>query len=407
MEQMSPFPGKRPSFFKRAIAALQGKLKVKNVKKSFFILVIIIAAIALLVARTSQNIMKVFFPKEEEKGPSVVFEEGLNPVKALKVKRMDFKDTLPTMGNIKGFKEVDLKFQVNGIIESINFEEGEKVQEGDIIANLQQRDALLKLKYSDLELKKAKKLFEIGAIDTIKVEQAKLEYESARSELDKTNIYAVSAGLMGTRIIDVGNFVTSNDKIGTFIDIKKVFADFNIIEKDMAKVALKQKADVFVDAYPNMSFAGKIDRIAPVVEGRSRTQNVKVGLDNKEGNLKPGMFTRAVIYTYEKKDALVIPASSVKRKEDQSFVFIIHEEKPEPDEDVPDEKHDAKDEVPAEQVQQVGVIEIRSIKVGYMAGDLIEVEEGLSENDLIVAEVYDEYEDKTRVEIMEIQDGIM
>ncbi|MFC1590573.1 efflux RND transporter periplasmic adaptor subunit [Candidatus Omnitrophota bacterium] len=401
---------------------------LKKIKRNFIIIFIIIAAVALFVARTSQDMIKAMFGKKEE-APAVVFEEGLSPVKLLRVKRMDFKDTLPAMGNIKGYKEVDLRFQANGIVESINFEEGERIQEGDIIANLMQRDALLKLKYSDLEMKKSKKMFELGAIDEIKLEQTKLEYESARSELDKTNIYAVSSGLMGSRVMDVGSFVTSNDKIGMFIDIRKVYADFNIIEKDMTKVELKQKADVYVDAFPAMSFSGKIDRIAPIVEGRSRTQNIKVELDNKDGSLKPGMFTRALIYTYDKKDVLVIPASAMKKKEEQYFVYVVHKEEPaegqtdgaagEPGEEKEESERQAEvlegeggaleEEVgsPAEPPQDIGIVEIRPIKVGYMTQDMVEVEEGIQEDELIIAEVYEEYEDKAKVDIMEIQEGLM
>jgi len=404
--------------FRERLKALKIKERVKafDVKKNkmkLFFVMLALLVVLLIFARSLQNIAKALFKKEEAKAPVVEFEEGLSPIKALKIKKMDFKDTLPVMGNIKGFKEVELKFQTNGIIESINFEEGERIQEGDIIANLVQKDALLKLNYSDIEMKKAKKLFEIGAIDKVKLDQTKLEYDSARSELDKTNIYAVSNGLMGSRVLDVGNFVTPNDRIGVFIDISKVYADFNVIEKDMAKIALKQKVDVFVDAYPNKSFNGKIDRIAPIVEGRSRTQNIKVELDNKDGLLKPGMFTRALIYTYEKKDALVIPTSSLKKQEEQYLVYVVHKEEQKEAQSAEPAKKEKEapkkaeqPEQPAAAPQELGTIEVRPIKVGYMTQDMVEVEEGLSEEELIVVEVYEEYKDKAKVEIMEVQEGL-
>ena len=164
-----------------------------------------------MLVRTTSNIRKVLFKKKaaaEKKMPGVTFEEEATPVKVFKVKKTDFKDTLPAIGNIKGFKEIELKFQVAGVIESFNFEEGEKIQEGDIIASLIQRDALLKLKYAEIEMNKNAKLFELGAISQMKLDQSKLEYESAKSDLDKTNIYATSNGLLGSRLMDVGSYVT-------------------------------------------------------------------------------------------------------------------------------------------------------------------------------------------------------
>lgn len=391
----------------------------------FVILIMIIAAVVL--AKTMGNIQKVLFKKKSEvakKAAGITFEEETLPVKVFKVKRTDFKDTLPCIGNVKGFKEIELKFQVPGIIESINFEEGEKIQEGDIIASLVQKDALLKLKYSEIEMNKNQKLLEIGALSPMKMEQSKIEYESAKSELDKTNIYAMSNGLLGSRLVDVGSFVTPYDKIGIFVDADKVYADFNIIEKDVPKVSLGQRTEVFADAYPNKTFTGVIDRIAPIIEGRSRTEDVKVELDNKEGLLKPGMFVRALIATYEKKDDVVIPSSALKKKDNEYLVYVVHKEEPKQEKIVKDKpkqksapkniwdlgaakkKEDVKPES-KEKPAEFGTVEARKVKLGYMTQDLVEVEDGLKEDELIIIEIQEELKDKSRVEIGEVQEGLI
>ena len=401
------------------------KIDPKSKRKMLFIGLAAVVCVIIL-ARTTSNIQKVLFKKspEAKKAAMVTFEEEGVPVKVFKIKRTDFKDTLPCIGNVKGYKEIDLRFQVAGIIESFNFEEGEKIQEGDIIASLVQRDALLKLKYSEIEVNKNKKLFEIGAISQIKMDQAKLEYESAKSDLDKTNIYAVSNGLLGSKLMDSGSYVTPNDKVGAFVDIGKVYAEFSIIEKDVPKVALGQKAEIFADAYPNKSFNGVIDRISPIIEGRSRTENVKVELDNKEGLLKPGMFVRALVATYEKKDVIVIPSSGLKKKEAEYFVYVVHKEEPKLEAAQAAAKtktekrkfwqfsfvHKKEKEAPKpetkEKEAEYGTVEIRPIKLGYMTQDLVEVEEGLKEDELIIIEIQEEMKDKSKVEILEVQEGL-
>jgi membrane fusion protein (multidrug efflux system) len=398
-------------------------------KIRLFIIIFISIIVVVVLARSAGNIQKTLFKKKPDaakKVSGITFEEEALPVKVFKVKKTDFKDTLPCIGNIKGFKEIELKFQVPGIIESINFEEGERIQDGDIIANLVQKDALMKLKYSEIEMNKNQKLLDIGAISPVKMEQSKIEYESARSELEKTNIYAPSGGLLGTRLVDVGSFVTPYDRIGMFVDIDKVYAEFNIIEKDVPKVALGQKAEVFVDAYPNKTFSGVIDRIAPVIEGRSRTENIKVELDNKDNLLKPGMFVRALIATYEKKEDIVVPSSALKKKDNDYIVYVVHKEEPKAEtpmkekakqkpekknmwgfaakkKEQPDEPKPQSKEKPAE----FGTVEIKKIKLGYMTQDLVEVDEGLAEDDLIIVEVQEEFKDKSRVEIGEVQEGLI
>lgn len=421
----SAFPDKPGQIKENPGVDIEAKGK-KSKKKLIFTLLIIIVGVIVL-ARTTTNIQKVLFKKKQDvaaKSPSISFEEEAAPVKVFKVKRTEFRDTLPCIGNVKGFKEIDLKFQVAGVIESFNFEEGEKIQEGDIIASLIQRDALLKLKYAEIEMNKNEKLFEIGAITPMKAEQAKLEYESARSDLDKTNIYAMANGLLGSKVMDVGSYVTPNDKVGIFVDIDKVYAEFNVIEKDVPKVALGQKVEVFADAYPAKTFNGVIDRISPIIEGRSRTQLLKVELDNKEGLLKPGMFIRALISTYEKKDAVVIPVSGLKKKESDYFVYVVHKEeaktalpeakgKENPKRKKLDlgglfgkKKEEPKPEV-KEKEAEFGTVEIRKVKTGYMTQDLIEIEDGLKEDELIIIEIQEELKDKARVEIVEVQEGLI
>jgi membrane fusion protein (multidrug efflux system) len=382
--------------------------------KHFFVLIIVAILITGLVLSQKIESVRKFLPeglkiKEfslkkllfKEKPREITEIEAVRttiPVKVYETKRMNFKDTLPVMGNIKGFKEVDLRFETSGILESFNFEEGERIQEGDIIANLNQRDALLKLKYAELEVEKAKKLFDAGGIGRIKLEQAKLEYESAKSDFEKTNIYAVSDGILGSREADVGSYTTPNDKVGTFVDISEVYAEFNVIEKDSPKLKLGQKSEIFIDAYPNKSYKGTVDSISPIVEGRTRTQTVKIELRNRDFKLKPGMFTRGLISTYEKDNALTIPTSAFKKKDADYYVYVVHME--------PEAREEKEEEGEKESFLETGYVETRKVETGYATSDVAEIVKGLGEGELIIVEAYQEFKDKDRVEISEVQEVI-
>lgn len=375
---------------------LKESLKKLNFKKNNVIIIIGILVVGLILARTAGNIHKTLFKEKEKKKTTELALTGeVIPVKVYKVKKMSFKDTLPVMGNVKGFKEIGLKFETNGILESFNFEEGERIQEGDIIANLNQKDALLKLKYAELESTKAKKLYDIGGVDKIKLEQSKLEYESARSDFEKTNIYAVSDGILGSKDIDVGSYVTPNDKIGTFVDIGDVYAEFNVIERDSPKLKLGQKTEIFADAYPNKTFKGTVDSISPIIEGRTRTQTVKIELKNPEFKLKPGMFVRALIGTYENDNALIVPTSAFKKKDSEYFVYVVHK----------DEKQKKAEETEELTLEQ-GTVEVRKIDIAYLTQDVAEISKGLKEGELIIVEAFQEFKDKEKVEISEVQETI-
>ncbi|MFH1846735.1 MAG: efflux RND transporter periplasmic adaptor subunit [Candidatus Omnitrophota bacterium] len=380
------------------------KINVKKIKKSYMWILLGILVAVLVFANTADKIKEIFFGKKKKTGDIVEIAETI-PVKVYKVKRMDFKDTLPVMGRVEGFKEIDLKFDGKGVIESFNFEEGERILEGDIIASIDQKDALLKLKYASLELEKTKRMYDLGGIDKMAVEQKKLEYESAKRDLEKTNLYASSDGYLGSKEIDSGAFITSQDKVGIFVDYSEVYAAFDIIEEDSSKMDIGQNVEVFLDAYPGLSCEGTVDMISPMIEGRTRTQKIKVELENEEDKLKPGMFARAVINTYEKKDALIIPAAAFKKQDNSYLVYVVHIEEAEDtekDEEIKDreEKQEAFEDI------QIGVIEVREIEIEYLTHDMAEIGKGLKEEELIIREIHREYKDKDKVEVTEIQETI-
>ena len=362
-------------------------IDIKRFKKNYLWIVLGVLASALILSHTVGKIKQIFF-KDSEQKEMVEFLRTM-PVKVYKVKRMDFKDTLPVLGRIEGFKHIDLRFAESGILENYNFEEGERILEGDIIASLDQKDALLKLRYASIETEKAQGLFDVGGIEKSALDQKKLEYDSARRDLEKTNIYANSDGYLGAKDIHAGAYISPQDKIGTFVDFREVFAAFNVIEEDSPKIKLGQNVDIFIDAYPGSSYKGRVDTMAPMIKGRTRTQSVKVELSNDEDEFRPGMFARGVINTYEKPDALIIPASSFKKEENKFFIYVVH----------PDE----------EQVSgegEMGKVEIREITIEYLTHDVAEVGTGIEEGEFVVREIHQEYKDDDKVEITEVQETI-
>lgn len=343
-------------------------------------------------------------------------EELPTPVKVYKVARVSFRDTLPALGSIKGFREFDLKFPTQGTVEYVNFKEGEKITQGDIIASLDQKEALLKLEYAKIEQEKSQKLFELGSIVESKLKQSQLEYQSAKTELDKTNLIAPSDGYIGAIEIDRGSFVSPQDKIGTFVDIKDIYAEFGVIEKDIAKVKESQNVELVLDSFPDQVFKGQVDSVSPIVEGRSRTIKVRAKLANPDERVKPGMFGRVNVLVYEKEQALVIPSSSFKKKDNQYFVYLIHFEGGDllaggeaemgmGDEGAP-EPTPKSSRMPEEPKGNFGTLEIRNIEVAYATPDAIEIKEGIEEGDLVAVDVEQDLQDRARVEITETQEGI-
>lgn len=328
------------------------------------------------------------------------------PVRCYRVAPTDFKDDLPVMGTVKGVLEIGLKFEVNGVIESINFREGDMIYEGDLIASLNKNDAQLKVDYAKSKLESAKtqalaakkkfeihkNLYDIGGIIKAKLEEveleaksaeqqaksAEVELKSAEAELKKTDLYAPREGVLGAREMEVGEFVTPNNKVATLYDIREVFIELGVVEKDMDKVTLGQKVLITVDAHQGATFNGTVDYIYPVIEGKSRTLTAKIKLPNPDVQLLPGMFTRAMITVAEFTNAIVVPSLSLNKKDEGYNVTVVDEQ---------NKTH------------------IRPVKVGYITTDYSVISEGLYDGELVVVETPQELKEEMPVQIIEVQEN--
>ena len=344
---------------------------------------------------------------EKLAGEGAGAREEIVPVKVFKVGRFNYEDTLNALGTIKGAVEFKLSFEIPGVISSINYREGERYEEGALLISLKQDDILLRLKRAQAEMNKAeaesgiaqrkyddhKKLFEIGAIPQATLDNAKLEVdkanydlEAARLEvkaneamLEKSNLYAPSKGMIGELNIEEGEAISPNTLLGSHIMTEYVFAEFGVVERDVNKTQLGQKAKVFVDAYPDKTFEGVVENIAPVVAGKSRTATVRVRLENPDDLLLPGMFTRVRILLYSKKNTIAIPTDSIQGEPGQQFIYVVN---------------------PKE-----STAEKRAITVGYTRPDYSQIDSGLSEGELVIISGLEQLEDKKKVKVLETQEA--
>jgi len=313
--------------------------------------------------------------KKAEKETQLGEEEV--PVNVFRVARGTFQDTLSAMGTIKGGSEIELRFQVPGVIKSFDFREGDKVAKGEVIAHLDQNDALLKLKQAQIELEEYEKLYSIGAIVKSKLEQARLAARLASSEFEKTYLRAAKDGIIGDKNVEVGEFITPNVKVATLVNLENVVVELGIIEKEIDRVFLGQKVTVNVDTYPGIDFTGRVSNISPLIAGKSKTLTVKANLDNPGGLLLPGMFARIKISIFEKENALLIPSDSLDRSTGEFRVFVVGEG---------------------------NVAYAQPVEVAYLSSDYAQIAGGLEEDELVVVQKPETLADGKRVRIIEVKE---
>ncbi len=346
-----------------------------------------------------------------EAGPQIAEEAVPVAVRTFKASRIEFTDLLPSLGTVRGISEVELKFETNGIVKTIQFREGDVVSQGQVLATLEERDAQLRLEYAESKLKAAQaqrdlaakrlsineQLHQIGAIIRAKLEESELEVdqaeaqmetaqkevELAEAELGKVTLKAPIDGVMGTKEVDEGEFYTSQSPpmiVATLMDVSSVYVELGIIEKDIERIRMGQRVKVTVDSIPNAAFEGTIDNLAPLIEGKSRTLTAKVKVENPQGQLLPGMFARAEIAVYEKPEALVVPTSALKDTDgDGKFESVF--------------------------VLEGDAAKLKPITLGYLTTDYAEVTDGLKDEEAVVTEARGPLKDGSKVTLLEEEES--
>jgi len=332
----------------------------------------------------------------------------LNVVKVAVAKMEDFKQTKEIMGTIKGSTENELRFEISGVLSSFNFEVGDFVNKGEVIASLDTGDVMLKLRHakSKLAAKKNeleaiqkklevyKRLYKIGGIirtkldemelerDKIKneIEALKAEVSLANSELDKAILKSPARGVLADKRAEIGEFVDPSVVIAKLIGTDFVIIEVDVIEKDIEKIKKGQAVKIYVDAYPDEVFRGEVFNISPVVEEESRTFTVKIKVPNTEGRLLSGMYARGEIILKSIQNAILVPRDSVIDLGQMSVLPLVI---PDPDK------------------KGFGKIEIRKIKVIYKTKGVAVVGEGLSPGDLVVKESMTTLKDGMLVQIVQ------
>jgi HlyD family secretion protein len=292
------------------------------------------------------------------------------PVKVGKAEVADIQVKVTEVGNVEPEVKVDVKSAVSGKVISIFHRDGDLVKRGDVLArvepDLNQAQSLADTKNAltsaKIRYEQAKKnyesdhsLFLQGLLATKQHRDTETEYLSAKQEWERSNekyniveksgipinqspeqfqgsnVVAPMDGTVLTKNVEIGESITSgvsSFNAGTVLfsiaDVTKMIVKAGVNEVDIGKIRVGMPVKITLDAYPKISFAGRIDRIAPAVrlEDKVRLFDVEIRLDAQGRELRTGM-TANIEMTGEKKDkVLTVPVESVFQRDEGEIVYV-------------------------------------------------------------------------------------
>jgi len=258
-------------------------------------------------------------------------------VEAEKVALLSWPQTITAVGSLRSDESVTLRPEVAGRISSIGFQEGQRVTKGTMLvqldaavpqAEVQQARAnltLAKTKY-DRAVDLAKSNFISGqakdeADNNLRISEASLQL--AEAKLAKMEIRAPFAGIIGLRIVSLGDYVKEGADLVNLESIDPLKVDFRVPEMFMRQVQVGQTLEVALDALPGKTFEGRVLAVNPLIDAAGRAVVVRAVVRNSDTSLRPGMFARVRLITRDSKESLVLPEQALVPQGDQQFVFKI------------------------------------------------------------------------------------
>ena len=297
-------------------------------------------------------------------------------VEVAKVEAVTLVDEAQSVGSLRSRQGVMIRPEVAGRVKAILFTEGQRVAKGQLLVQLddqlqaaQVAQAKAEMSIAEANHKRNQELVAQNFISKRSVDEsaaalevAKAKHDLALATLQRLKIVAPFDGVTGLKQINVGDYLKDGADIVNIEDIDAVLVDFRLPERFQSKIRTGQNAQLNVDALPGRPFMALIQAVDPLIDANGRSVGIRGCIDNRQRQLRPGMFARVNTVFGVREQALTVPEEAIVPQGGRAFVVKI----------VPGDKPDT---LVAQRV---------AVKTGVRQPGKVEITEGLEAGDTVV-----------------------
>jgi membrane fusion protein (multidrug efflux system) len=281
-----------------------------------------------------------------KEGPA---EAPAHPVVTTGVTVADVEERISATGELQAKDQAAVAAEVPGQVTSVLVEEGQPVEAGQIVLEIDPQKRELELTNAKAMLSQAqaalaeaernhtrwKSLHEQNIAADARMDEVETARASARSQRDAAeaavgvaeralgdaSVRAPFAGFVATRKVSRGEFVQVGQTLFDLVALDPIDVEFHVPERDSARVAPDQAVAITVEPYPGETFTGRVTVVAPMIDPQTRTMRVEARVANSENRLRPGLFARVDLGVAMRKGLLLVPEEAVLQRADGEIVF--------------------------------------------------------------------------------------
>lgn len=309
------------------------------------------------------------------------------PVGAIQTKLVLPDNSLKHTGSLIPLKEADISAVGGGKLVAVNYELGDFVQKGAVLATVDSRMLELNLEAAQIARDQAKRdferfeaLYEGGAATEQNFQNIKLQYDNAENQIEQlkkqiadNHILAPISGQIILKLKEEGEFVGPGSVIGQMVQVDQLKVAIMVSEKDIYTIKKGDVVKVTTDVYPGEEFEGKVSFISHKGDAVHNYQ-VEITLQNNENHLlKAGTFAYIDFQRKAEEEVILIPKKALIESLDRPMVYVIQENR----------------------------VLVKNLLLGRSYGDQVEVVQGLEENEQVVVSGLVNISEGTLVEVID------
>jgi multidrug efflux system membrane fusion protein len=244
------------------------------------------------------------------------------------------------IGSVSAVHQVTINPEVGGRVTKIFFEAGATVKAGDPLVQINdapERGDLAsyqaQARYAQITLEHASQLAQRQFEARETVDQKQSQLDQARAMIIKTEaliaqklIRAPFSGQLGTRQIEIGQYLTPGARIVTLTDLSTLYVNFTLPSRMRPQISVGQRVNVTADAFLGRTFDAEITTIEPQMSADTRTMAIQATMPNPDNALLPGMFVNAAVVLSPQPDMMVLPETAVDYTLYGDSVYVIRED---------------------------------------------------------------------------------
>jgi len=279
--------------------------------------------------------------------------------------------TIVIPGTVEAIRTVGVNAQVPGAVLQVTAEEGDRVEEGQVVARLDDRELQAQLRsaeaaftVAEAAFARAEQLRERQVVTQPEYEAEQTAFAAARAQLEQlrtrvgfTEVRSPIGGIVTSKVVQSGDVVGNQARLLDVAEVDTMVVRVRVSELDVVEIRPGDPVDVRLDAFGSEVFSARVRRVFPSADPTTRLIPVEVALDRSDARrTRPGFLARVSFQLAPKEGAVLIPAAAIVSRGGGEGVYLVAD----------------------------STVVLRSITPGLSASGRVEVLDGLVAGDRVV-----------------------